>query len=167
MKTYAVIVRHNPSDTRLFARIIRKQEGDVVVAWSIDEPKTPNRVPSWNPQSTYHKDGRQHAKSYNRPNVIKHGQRPDPAFKGCVQLIATNADRMRSPLRSCFPTDFDDVLEVPIHMVSGKQNQFVSVDLVEPGIEPLRQTGSDTVLLEAIFKDDVPWIVVTFGETSL
>ena len=167
MKTYAVIVRYGPSDTRLFARIIRKNKGDVVVAWSIDEPKTPSRVPAWNPHATYHKDGRQHSKSYDRPNIVKYKQRPNSVFKGCEQIEATNADRMRSNLPPCSPTDFDDVFEVPVHMISGKQNQFVSVDLVEPGIEPIRLTGHDKVLLEAKFKDSVPWIVVTLGESQL
>jgi len=167
MKTYAVIVRHGPSDTRLFARIIRKDKGDVVIAWSVDEPKKPSRVPAWNPHATYHKDGRQHSKSYDRPSVVKYKQRLDSAFKGCEQIEATNADRMLSNLPPCLPADFDGVLEVPVHMISNKQNQFVSVDVIAPGVEPIRLTGRDKVLLEATFKDSVPWIVVTFGESQI
>jgi hypothetical protein len=82
-----------------------------------------------------------------------------------VQLEAINADRMLSlDLPVCLPSDFDDYLEVPIEIIRKENKQFVSVDLVEPGVEALRLTGHDKVVMEATFKDKVPWIVVTLGE---
>lgn len=163
---YAVVVRHNPKDARLFGRIVRKDKGDVIVAWQMTDDHTSARVPSWNPHSSYHQSGRSHSKSYNRASVIKQRQKPDPSFKGREQVEATNADRMLSTLFPYSPDNFDGAIEIPIEMVSGKQNQFLSVDLVEPGIDPIRLTGQDKVLLEAIFKDSIPWIVVTFGEAG-
>lgn len=161
MRTFAIIV----SDARLFARIIRKDNTDIVVTWTVDEPLTPSCVPAWNPHATVHRDGNQHSKSYKRQLIKKVVPKPNASFQGCVQLEVTNADRMLSPsLPLTNPQKFDDVFKIPVNMVTGRTNQYISVCIVSPNTQPLRLSGEENVLLEHTFKDAVPWIIVSFFE---
>jgi hypothetical protein len=61
--------------------------------------------------------------------------------------------------------NFDDLFEIPSSLLTGSQNQMIAVDLVEPGVAPVRVTGRDKVLAEKVFQDAVPWIVVSLVET--
>jgi hypothetical protein len=63
-----------------------------------------------------------------------------------------------------FVGNFDEVFEIPAELVTGQPHQCIAVDVTEPGVAPVRVTGGDTVLLEKVFTDDVPWIVVSLVE---
>ena len=58
--------------------------------------------------------------------------------------------------------NFDDVFEIPLGVLTANPQQiFITVDVVEPGVAPIRMTGNDDVTLEKVFQDAVPWIVVS------
>jgi hypothetical protein len=63
--------------------------------------------------------------------------------------------------------NFDDLFEIPLELVTGRENQAIAVDVVEPGVAPVRLTGQDTVLIEKVFQDATPWIVVSLLETPV
>ena len=70
-----------------------------------------------------------------------------------------------SPTLPPFAGHFDDVFEIPLGLITGNPNQSIAVNVVEPGSVPVRATRKDTVLAEKVFRDEVPWIVVSLVET--
>lgn len=160
---YALVIVRDGGDRRLFGRVRRSSKGDVYVIWSEDE--SPNNLGKGsNPHASYHADGRLHSKSYNRPAIIKRLQVPGRDFRGTQPIEATNADRATSPTLPVMTGHFDDVFELPLESLTGKPNQVIAVDVVEPGREPIQLTGKDDVLAEKVFRDEPPWIVVRLLE---
>jgi hypothetical protein len=98
---------------------------------------------------------------------VKKLQTPARQFVGNQPIEATNADRALSPTLPPFNGRFDDVFELPCALLTGAQNQLIAVDMVEPGVAPVRVTGRDRVLAEKVFAGDVPWIIVSLVETPL
>ena len=117
-----------------------------------------------NPHASFHASGRLHSKSYNIRAVEKSRQVPDANFKGTEPLVATNADRGLSPTLPVLSGNFDGVFEIDSTQIAASRNPSITVDVSEPGIPPIRQTGRDRVIAEQIFKDDTPWIVVSLVE---
>lgn len=88
-------------------------------------------------------------------------------FRGSQPIEATNAGRALSPTLPKLCGNFDDLFEIPLELVTGRENQAIAVDVVEPGVAPVRLTGQDTVLIEKVFQDATPWIVVSLLETPV
>jgi hypothetical protein len=78
--------------------------------------------------------------------------------------VGIACDEPRKLNRSCQPTDFAEILEIPIVELSAeKYFTFLSVDLAEPG----QQVSFDPdvkIIRQRNFQDRVPWIVVTLYE---
>jgi hypothetical protein len=106
-----------------------------------------------------------HSKTHNQSAIKKQLQKPGEAFRGNQPIEATNADRALSPTLPVLSGTFDDLFEIPSRLVTGLQNQSITVDVVEPGVAPVRLTGRDVVLIEKVFQDEEPWIVVSLVET--
>jgi hypothetical protein len=163
-KMYGIVVIRPGGDRRLFGRIRRSSKGDVYTIWAEDQSPR-NLAKGSNPHASYHADGRLHSKSYDRAAIIRRLQVPNQQFRGNQPIEATNADRAISPTLPPLTGSFDDLFEIPLDLISGKMNQSIAVDVIEPGGEPIRVTGKDKVLVEKVFKDEAPWIVVSFVET--
>lgn len=163
-KMYGIVVVRPGQDKRLFARIRSSSNGDVYVIWAEDQ--SPNNLGRGsNPHASYHRKGQLHSKTYNKPSIIKNLQPPNREFVGNQPIEATNADRAGSATLPPVPEHLDDQFELSIDLIIERANRSITVDIVEPGAEPIRLTGRDTVIAEKVFKDDVPWIVVSLIET--
>ena len=156
---YAVAVRDD--QLNLILRIRRSPKGDVYALVPRDRPK------DWKPHASYHASGQYHHKSSGRPYLIRELQKPDDQFCGTWDLItmgvASNEPRLiNSP---CQTETFSDVFEIPVGELRAERYQtYLSVDLVEPGGQPIVYPGS-MILRQNTFRDAVPWIMVTLFET--
>jgi hypothetical protein len=164
-KMYGIVIVGPDGAKRLFGRVRRSRRGEVFAVWAEDEsPENLGR--GSNPHASYHSSGRLHSKTHDRATVIKQLQAPDHSFLGNQPIEATNADRGLSPTLPPLSGRFDDLFEIPSNLLTGGQEQAITVDVVEPSQTPIRLTGSDTVLAEKIFEDAVPWIIVSLVEAS-
>jgi len=163
-KMYGVVIVRPGGDRRLFGRVRRSSNGDVYAIWAEDESPR-SLAKGSNAHASYHASGRLHSKSYDRQAIVKRLQVPGPQFQGTQPIEATNADRASSSTLPLMTGHFDDVFEVPLNLISGKTNQSIAVDVIEPRHEPIRVTGKDKVLAERVFQDEPPWIVISLVET--
>jgi len=161
---YGIVLTRPDGDKRLFGRLRRSSNGDVYAIWAEDQSPRNLAIGS-HPHASYHADGRLHSKTYDRAAIIRRLQTPDKQFRDNQPMEATNADRAVSPTLPPFAGHFDDVFEIPLGLITGNPNQSIAVDVVEPGSVPVRATRKDTVLAEKVFRDEVPWIVVSLVET--
>ncbi len=159
-KIYAIAIVHPDGRKHLFGRVRRSAKGDVYAVWAEDQsPRNLGR--GSNPHASYHADGRKHSKSYDRTAIKKSLQIPDASFKGTEPIEATNADRGLSLTLPMLSGNFDDVFEIGSAQIAPTRNPSITVDVSEPGVPPIRLTGKDHVIAEKIFKDDIPWIIVS------
>jgi hypothetical protein len=149
---YGVALREG-SDLWLIAWVKRDRKRDVYVF-------IPRNDPDWNPHTSYHRDGRSHAKSFGRKMFVWKRQPLTDPFKGCVHLGMFAGHMPKSVGAICDPAMFAGVMEVPPGIL-GPRNGFVAVDLIEPGCEPHELLHP--VTLTETFKDLVPWIVIRVG----
>lgn len=163
-KIYGIVVVRPGDDRRLFGRVRRSSKGDVYAVWAEDESSR-NLAKCSNPHASYHANGRLHSKTYDQAAIVKKLQLPDQRFRGNQPIEATNADRAASPTLPPLTGHFDDVFELRLDLITGRTNQSIAVDVVEPGLEPVRMTGKDRVLAEKVFQEEAPWIVVSLVET--
>jgi hypothetical protein len=162
-KTYAIAIVHPDGRKHLFGRVRRSAKGDVYVVWAEDQsPRNLGR--GSNPHASYHASGRLHSKSYNISEIEKSRQVPGASFKGTEPHEATNADRGLSPTLPVLSGNFDGVFEIDAAQIAASRNPSITVDVSEPGVPPIRQTGRDRVIADKIFKDDTPWIIVSLVE---
>jgi hypothetical protein len=152
-------------DTELFlmATVVRATANDVYVNWPRDH------VPGWKPHTSYHASGQHHQKSFGNALHVRRKQKPDPGFKGTVNIVSfgiATGEHTAINVR-CDPKNFVAVFEVPLAMVrSEKYRTYIYVDLVEPGVNPVLFPGA-TILKQESYKDAEPWIVLTFLEIAL
>ena len=162
-KMYAIVIARPCGDRRLFGRIRRSPTGDVFVIWAEDEsPDNPAR--GADPHASYHASGRLHYKMSRAIAFFKNLQAPSRSFRWNQPIDATNADRALSPTLPILAGQFDGEIEMSVDLISGNPNQSIAVDLTEPGVPPAEVTGTDRVLAEKVFDDDVPWIIVRLLE---
>ncbi len=94
----------------------------------------------WKPHTSYHASGQHHQKSFGKAFDVRKKEKPNPAFKGTVNLVAfgvATGEHTAVNVR-CDPKDFNAVFEGPLAMVgSEKYRTWVYVDLVEPGVSPV------------------------------
>jgi len=163
-KMYGIAIVRPDGERRLFGRVRRSRRGEVFAVWAEDEsPENPGM--GSNPHASYHGNGRSHSKTWDRPALIRELQVPGQQFRGNQPFEATNADRALSLTLPPVSGNFDDLFEIPSRLLAGAQNHAIAVDLVEPGVSPVRVTGNDRLLAEKVFQDAVPWIVVSLVET--
>ena len=162
-KIYGIVIVRPGDDRRLFGRVRRGPNGDVYAIWTEDESPD-NLSRGSNPHASYHRSGQLHSKSYDKRSIVKNLQPPNRQFTGNQPIEATNANRATSATLPPVPKHLDGHFELSLDAVIGHINRSITVDIVEPGIEPVRLTGRDSVIAEKVFKDDTPWIVVSLVE---
>jgi hypothetical protein len=154
--TYAVAVRDG-KDLLTVLTVHRDPRGDVYS--NIPRP----HIANLKPHSSYHASGQRHAKSFNRKAFVRRLQRPDGSFRGIEQvetlLIGSNDHRLLNV--PCQRSDFAEVFEIPYADVKNINQGRLCVDLAEPGAGHMTRFPGEKVLRQAVFKDTVPWILVT------
>jgi hypothetical protein len=147
----------------LLATVVRAAATDVYVNW----PRY--HVVGWKPHTSYDASGQHHQKSFGKAFDARKKQKPDPAFKGTVNLVSfgvATGEHTAVNVR-CDPKDFIAVFEVPLAMVrSEKYRTYMYVDLVEPGVDPVLFPDA-IILKQESYKGAEPWIVLTFLEIAL
>jgi hypothetical protein len=152
-RLYAVAVQEHGE--LLLARWVRhSRKGEFFVM-------IPTGDPSWDAHASYHLDGRLHHKSFDQVVLPRQLQRLDASFRGTVQLGVFSDFAPKGIGAVCDPNDFDGVVKVPSGML-GPRHGAVSVDLVEPGVEPI-ETPWRQIHDRVVFKNATPWIVITVG----
>jgi hypothetical protein len=95
---------------------------------------------------------------------------PDAEFKGTHNLITRgiSSDEPRLFGVPCDPTKFSEIMAIPVGILSPKHYEtHMSVDLSEPGPQPLLMGGSEKILTQRIFDDAIPHITVTVYSFSI
>ncbi len=90
-------------------------------------------------------------------------QKPDSNFQGTKQMVTRpiSSDEPRLVGVICDPTKFDEVMEVPVSMLSSKKYETnIAVDVTEPGGQAIITPGGK-ILLQHALADTIPWILVT------
>jgi hypothetical protein len=157
----AVAVR-DADDLLLVFSICRDPHGDVYVNFPRDHD------PAWKPHSSYHASGQHHQKSYGHKALVYHRQRPDVNLRGTVNVvtlpIASNEPRaINTP---CQENTFKDVVYIPLRDVrSERYRTFLSVDVTDSNGEPTIAPGA-AIIRQAVFKDAVPWVLITLFDTG-
>ena len=148
---YAVAVRdHGSLWLTLWVR--RSPRGDVFIF----QPR-PDR--SWNAYTSYHLDGTFHLKSHDHKMLPpQKRQALTTQFKGAEHLGVSFGHGFLSIGAVCDPTVFSSVIEESSGLLGPKQGG-VSVDLIEPGCEPI-DLSPRQVVRQDVFRDVVPWIVI-------
>ena len=139
-KMYGIVIVRPDHDRRLFGRVRRSSKGDVYAIWAEDQSPD-NLGQDSNPHASYHWKGQLHSKSHNRPTVTRNLQPPNRCFVGNQPIEATNADRGASTTLPPVPDHLDDQFEISFDAISGGTNLAIAVDIVEPGIAPIRLTN--------------------------
>jgi hypothetical protein len=103
----------------LLATVVRAAATDVYVNWPRDH------VVGWEPHTSYHASGQHHQKSFGTAFDARKKQKPDPAFKGTVNLVSfgvATGEHTAVNVR-CDPKDFIAVFEVPLVMVRSEMDR--------------------------------------------
>lgn len=158
MQQMAVAVRDG--DLFLLATVVRAAQTDVYVNWPRDYVKAGTLTLAITHLGSINQ------KSHGKAFSIQEKQKPDPTFKGAVNVVqfGVAAEEHKALNLRCDPKDFSDVFEIPIAQVRPETYKtYVYVDLVEPNVDPVLFPGGIVRQQEA-YKDVEPWIIVTFLE---
>jgi hypothetical protein len=139
---------------------VRRSTNDVYVNFLRDG------TPGWKPHASYHASGQHHQKSFGHKAALKYGLKPDSNFTGSVNVVTIGLARGEAQAIGAHidPVEIADSLRIPeAEIASEKYRTYVSVDLLEPAELPRLAVGR-RVLQQAVFKDAIPWIVVSFYE---
>lgn len=159
---YAVAIRDS-AGLWLTLLVRRKPNGEFFVI----QPRPSQRLAfsrtAWNPHTSYHRDGTLHSKSYNQKVLIpvKHQPLTGP-FRGTEHLGLFGGHGTGI---SCDPMQFTSVVEVA-HEVLGQHEGMVSVDLVEPGGEPIVPLSCLKLIQRHVFQDFEPWVVIRVWQSG-
>ncbi len=160
-KMFAVAVRDG-ADLFLWLRIRRAASG-IYYVFATGREEEPDWK-KWNPHGSYHKNGQFHHKSFDQKMLPQEQhQKPDSNFQGTKQMVTRpiSSDEPRLVGVICDPTKFDEVMEVPVSMLSSKKYETnIAVDVTEPGGQAIITPGGK-ILLQHAFADTIPWILVT------
>jgi hypothetical protein len=121
----------------------------------------PRGEKGWDPHTSYHLNGTVHGKSHGQK--IGQPTKRQPligVFKG-TEHLGGYAGHGKAPGAICDPAAFCGVVEVPAGVL-GPRDGGVTVDLVEPGVEPI-EFGFKRIVKRQIFRDVIPWVVITIG----
>jgi hypothetical protein len=161
---YAVAVRDE--ELYLFLHVTRNPKGEIFAMIPMDSPEERQL---WDPHASYHKDGRHHHKSYDQAFWIRQGPKPDSTFQGIKWLLSRPiaAHEPRKFNVRCEPEKFDQVFEIPVDRVRPESYRTaIDIDIAGPHAEerirPSNLTDINRIIQQEIYKDAVPWIVMTF-----
>jgi hypothetical protein len=149
---YAVAVREG-SDLWLTLWVRRSPKGEFFVL-------VPRADQEWDVHTSYHLDGTLHLKSYDNKVFSKKSQPLTGTFRGTEQLGAYSGHAPKSVSAICEPTAFNGVVEVGPDLL-GPIHGTVTVDLVEPGCEPIVTLPKCEIVRREVFRDFTPWVVIT------
>jgi hypothetical protein len=161
-RMYAVAVRDD--NLYLFLRIRRNPRGEIFV---IIPMESPDERKLWNPHASYHADGQHFQKSYDRKVSPRQKQRPDSTFRGAEYILTRPiaAHEPRAFKVPSTPREFSEVFELSVHELRPETYRTgIEVDLTEPLDRQLMPVGAPRharIIQQRMFKDAVPWIVVT------
>lgn len=162
--THAIAVRDVDSGLRLFLRISRAPSG-IYVVFAAGQLRQGVGGKAYNPHSSWHRDGRVHVKSYNRP-WNRQQRQPLDSFEDAEQFVATSLDQAAAGLPTCEPGQFESVIEVPVKLLCGNPgHRLVHVDLVGPGAEP-PPLGFSARLLRRWPLPGAPTIVISLYDVA-
>jgi hypothetical protein len=120
----------------------------------------------WNPHGSWHRDGRLHHKSFNKRLLPAEPRQEPNAHQLIMRGIAL--DEPRAFGVTCDPTEFSDVVEIPVGILSPKHYEtYTSIDVSEPGLQPLLMGGTEEILAQRIFDDAIPHITVSVYRWAL
>ena len=164
-RTFAVAIR-DAKELFLWILIRRSPLGDIYYAWPIG--RSGPEWKKWNPQGSYHKDGRSHHKSFDLKVFPQQRQKPDSEFRGTERFIsrpiARNEPRAFSAI--CDLSKFTAVMEVPVTILSNETYKtYIAIDVSEPGGQPILQIPGASILQQQTFDDSIPWILVSLQST--
>jgi len=148
---YAIAIRDG-ANLWLTLWVRRSPKGEFFVLY-------PRLDPSWNPHTSYHLDGTLHIKSYDHMTHRKSLQPLTGSFHGTEHLGIFGGHGNTGI--ACDPTKFAAVVEVTTSVL-GPFGGVVSVDLVQPGVQPITPLDSATMVRQDIFQDFSPWVVLRF-----
>jgi hypothetical protein len=89
---------------------------------------------------------------------------PHGSWQGTYNLITRGlaSDEPRAFGVLCDPTKFSEIMEVPVEILSPKHYEtYTSVDVSEPGLQPMLMGGGEEIPLQRVFDDAIPHITVT------
>ncbi|HZL89218.1 MAG TPA: hypothetical protein VFB96_12635 [Pirellulaceae bacterium] len=154
---YAVAFRDG-CDLWLTLWVRRSRKGEFFIM-------VPRGDKGWDPHTSYHLDGTLHMKSHNRKALTPQKRQPlTGAFRGSEDLGIYAGHAPKSVGAICDLAAFCGVVEVPPGVL-GPRNGVVTVGLVEPGHELTGLWGYKIVTRE-VFRDVVPWVVITVGSST-
>jgi hypothetical protein len=121
-----------------YAVAIHDSDGLWLTLWVRCSPKgdvyvmIPRADRTWNPHTSYHRDGRVHSKSHDQVILTPQQRQPlDATFRG-TEHLGYFAGHSKSTGAVCDAAAFTDVVRVPPGVLAAK-NGFVAVDLLESG----------------------------------
>ena len=151
---YAVAVQEG-SDLWLTLWVRRSRKGEFFIM-------LPRGDQDWDPHTSYHLDGTVHMKSHDRKVLPPLKRQPlTGAFRGSEHLGGYFGHAPKTVGAICDPTVFSGVVKVAPGVL-GPGHGGVTVDLVEPGHEPMGFPWTQIVTSE-VFRDILPWVVITVG----
>lgn len=130
----------------------RSPKGDIYVM-------LPRSDKTWDPHTSYHRDGRLHSKSFGHKFSVVQKQPPlAGVFKG-TEIVGGFAGHAGEALGAvCDSAAFTGIVTVASGILTGRAG-VVHVDLVEPGKEPHQQFGE--VAVRKCFTEMQPHLVIT------
>lgn len=152
-----------------YAVAVRDDSGLWLTLWVNRSPRgeffvmLPRCDPEWNVHTSYHLDGTLHMKSHGHKTVETTCQPLTGVFRGTLSLGAYGGHGPRGIGAICDPKAFSGVVEVAPGVL-GPIHGTVTVDLVEPGHEPMAFPGK--IITEQVFRDILPWLVIRVGSLS-
>jgi hypothetical protein len=124
----------------------------------------PRAEKGWDPHTSYHLDGTLHSKSYGWKHPPEKRQPLTGPFRDTVNLGVFYGHGPKTVGATCDPAAFSGLVQVAPGVL-GPRGAGVSIDLVEPGHEPIEQPWR--VEERKTFVDSVPWIVITIGAMAI
>ena len=149
---YAVAGREG-SDLWVLLWVKRSHKGEFFIM-------VPRGDGGWDPHTSYHRNGTLHIKSHGRKMLPPQKRQPlTGVFRGSEHLGVISGYFPKSVGAICNPADFSEVVEVAPGVL-GPEHGVVTVDLVEPGHEPM-ESSSTQIVTRQVFRDILPWVVIT------
>lgn len=113
--------------------------------------------------TSYHLDGTLHTKSFGQKALSTKVQPLTGTFRGTQNIGMFAGYGPKGVGAICDPAAFAGIIEVGPGIL-GPKDGVVSVDLVEPGCEPIKFYGK--IVQRVTFRHTVPWMVITVGSPS-
>ncbi len=150
---YAVALRDG-DDLWLTLWVRRSRKGEFFVMHPVGDR-------DWDPHTSYHLDGTLHTKSYDCKVLPPLKRQPlTGQFRGTVDLGINAGHAPKGVGAICDPTAFSGVVEV-LPGVLGPKHGAVAVALTEPGHAPPDYTWGYSVVVQTVFDDIAPNVVIT------